>query len=258
MLAVPLLQASDQCGVVRLHAMLRHGDVLLGDRAFGTYVHLALLNLRGVFACCRLHQCRKITKARGIERWHRPADAPAWMNEEQFLQLPLWIEVRLVSYVIRQSGFRTRHVTLVSTLLDSRAWSDQRLAELYGQRWEIETCFNHLKTTMKMNVLKCQTVDGVLKELAVYLLVYNLVRLLMSKTATQRLVEIRRVSFIDALRWLSCRMLGLAGVERLIVNPLRPSRQHPRVIRRRSKKYPLMKRPRRELIAQLNQPENTE
>ena len=33
-----------------------------------------------------------------------------------------------------------------------------------------------LKITMKMDVLKCKTVDGVLKELTVFMLVYNLVR----------------------------------------------------------------------------------
>ncbi len=46
-----------------------------------------------------------------------------------------------------------------------------QLAEAYGLRWTIETCFKHLKTTMKMDVLRCQTVAGVLKELTMFLLV---------------------------------------------------------------------------------------
>ena len=53
---------------------------------------------------------------------------------------------------------------------------DARVAELYGHRWQVETCFGHLKTTMGMNTLRCKTLDGVTKELAVYLIVYNLIR----------------------------------------------------------------------------------
>jgi hypothetical protein len=104
---------------------------------------------------------------------------------------------------------------------------------------------------MNMAVLKCRTVDGVMKELAAYLLVYNLVRLQMLQAALHQRVEVDRISFIDAARYLLCRMQGLAGMERLIVNPLRPSRQEPRVIRRRMKEYHLMKRPRAELKAKL-------
>ena len=37
---------------------------------------------------------------------------------------------------------------------------NERIAALYGQRWDIETCFDHLKTTMGMNTLRCQTTGG--------------------------------------------------------------------------------------------------
>jgi hypothetical protein len=246
MLALPLF-VHDMRHVVRLHALLRAGDILLGDRAFCSYAHVALLNAGGVLACFRLHQRRKTTRRRGIERWRREGKAPAWMTHGQWLALPESIDVRIVRYTITARGMRTRQVALATTLLDERAWPDAKLAALYGQRWEIETCFDHLKTTMRMNVLKCQSVEGVLKELAVYLLVYNLVRLAMLRHAQERGVTIARVSFVDALRWLCCRMLGLAGVAALLINPDRPGRREPRVIRRRLKEYNLMKRPRAEL-----------
>ena len=84
------------------------------------------------------------------------------MTLQQWLELPEWIDVRLVRYTIRVKGRRTRHVVVATTLLDQRLWPDAKLAELYGRRWEIETCFDHLKTTMRMNVLKCQSVEGVM------------------------------------------------------------------------------------------------
>jgi hypothetical protein len=244
LLAAPLF-THDMRHVLQLHPMLRPGDILLGDRAYCTYAHLALLHLRGVFGYFRLHQRRKFKL--GLHRWERKGKAPAWMSEEQFQQLPQWLDVRVIEYSIEQRGYRTRQVLVATTLLDEEAWPDDKLAELYGQRWQIETCFNHLKTTMKMNVVKCQSLDGVTKELAVYLLVYNLIRLAMLKAAERQEVSVRRISFADAMRWLSCRLLGLPGVEELLVNPYRPGRREPRVIRRRMKEYNLMKRPRAEL-----------
>ena len=53
-------------------------------------------------------------------------------------------------------------MTIATTLLDSMLYTKQAIAKLYGLRWEIETNFRHLKTTMKMEQLKCETPDGVL------------------------------------------------------------------------------------------------
>jgi hypothetical protein len=246
LLAAPLL-SHDASQVARVHPALAAGDILLGDRAFCSFVHVALLSARGVFACFHLHQRRKARRGATAQRWAKPAKAPAWMDPAQFALLPAWVDVRLVAYAVARPGFRTTHVTVATTLLDERAWPDAAVAELYGHRWEIETCFDHLKTTMGMNMLKCKSVEGVTKELAMYLLAYNLVRLAMLRAAARQGVAARRVSFVDAMRWLACRLLGLAGVEELIVNPDRCGRCQPRVIRGRMKQYDLLVRPRDEL-----------
>ena len=64
----------------------------------------------------------------------------------------------------------------------------------------VETDLGHLKTTLGMDVLKCQTADGVRKEVAVFRLVYNLVRAVMLEAARRQGVEASRISFADALR----------------------------------------------------------
>jgi hypothetical protein len=248
LLALPLFQ-HDMRGVINLHPMLRAGDILLGDRAFCSFAHFCLLNARGVLGCFRLHQRRK-NMSRGLQRWKKPPIRPAWMSAEQFQLLPPWLDVRLVCHTIREKGFRTRHVFIATTLLDEKQWPDQKIADLYGSRWQIETCFGHLKTTMKMNALKCETVDGVMKELAVYMMVYNLVRLAMLKAAGAQRVSVLRISFIDAMRWLLAQIQGLPGVSRLIVNPDRRGRCQLRVIRRRGKPYTQMRRPRRTIEAE--------
>ena len=249
LLSLPLFQ-HDMRSVISLHPMLRAGDILLGDRAFCSFAHFVLLQGRGVFACVRLHQRRK-NQIGGFQRWEKPAKGPAWMDAGQYFLLPKFIDVRIVRYTIANKGYRTRHVLIATTLMDETLWPDEKIAELYGHRWHIETCFDHLKTTMKMNVLRCKTLEGVHKELAVYLAVYNLVRLAMLKAAEAQGVSPWRISFVDAMRWLAARMLGLEGVGRLIVNPDRAGRSQLRVIRRRLKEYDLLTKPRREREAEL-------
>lgn len=249
LLALPLF-AGDMRGVIDLHPMLRAGDILLADRAFCSYAHLAMLRMRGVFACMHLHQRRK-DQTPGRQRWHKPKECPAWMEVARYALLPQFIDVRIVCYTVEHPGFRTRHVLVATTLMDRVPWPDRKIAELYGHRWNIETCFGHLKTTMKMNVLRCKTVQGVMKELAVYLAVYNLARLAMLRAAAQQNVDVWRISFVDALRWLAARTIGLTAVDKLIVNPKRPGRCQLRVLRRRPKAYDLLNRPRRQKEAEI-------
>jgi hypothetical protein len=245
------LYRHEAAGVVRLHRQFRQGDILLGDRAFCSFVHVALLMKRGVRVCFRLHQRRK-SVGRGIERWQRPVKCPEWMNPKQFALLPEWIDIRIVRYTLQRKGYRTKHVAIATTLSDEQAWPDAKIAELYSHRWTIETCFDHLKTTMNMSVLKCQSVGGIQRELMMYLIAYNLFRLTMLACALANQIDANRVSFIDAMRYLAARLLGLDGVSRLRINPRRPGRRQPRVIRRRMKEYDLLTEPRSIRIAREN------
>jgi Transposase DDE domain len=159
-----------------------------------------------------------------------------------------------VRYRIDRPGFRTREITLVTTLLDAELYRVADLAELYRQRWQVETALAQLKTSMKMDVLHCKTVPGVLKELTIFALVYNLVRLVMWHSATLQLIGVERISFLDALRWLSA-LSTRTPLGALIVNPERPHRVEPRVKKRRPKPFPLMLTPRQALRQRLVQHE---
>ncbi len=138
----------------------------------------------------------------------------------------------------------------MTTLLDAAVYPADALAELYMMRCRVEENLKSLKTTMKMDVLKCTTVDGIHKELTMYAIAYNLVRLTMWEAGEGQEVAADRVSFIDALRWLKSAEEGEEMPE-LVVNPLRPGRYEPRVRKRRPKQYPVMKKPRAELRKEL-------
>ena len=147
--------------------------------------------------------------------------------------------VRELRFRTPQRGYRTRVITLVTTLLDPLVYPKADLAQLYLSRWQIEVNFRHLKTTMGMEVLHCQTVAGVLKELYMFALAYNLIRLVMLEAARRQKVPVERISFIDALRWLRGARPDTI-LTPLVLNPARPNRLEPRVIKRRMKEYPLM------------------
>lgn len=264
---------------MRFHPELRAGDVVVGDRAFASYAHLGLLSQRKLHGVFRVHQrqlvsfrkdrkltgkqprgtvalyatsrlIRKLGKYDQLVEYSKPKTRPDWMSAEEFASLPDSIVVRELRFHPQNKGCRTRQITLVTTLLDPVLYPAHELAALYRTRWEVETNFAHLKTTMRMDVLRCQTVEGVLKELHVFALVYNLTRLAMLSAASTQGVPLARVSFVAALRWLSSPS-AKEGLRPLPVNPARPNRYEPRVRKRRPKQYPLMQRPRRELRQQL-------
>jgi hypothetical protein len=269
------LRTQEMSQVDGVHPALRPGDVLVGDRGFCSFPHLALLLGRGVQAVFRAHQKQIIDFAPGrphagprdkrapagrprsrwlrslgaldqVVEWFKPRDRPAWMTAERYAGLPETITVRELRYRVDRPGFRARSVTLVTTLLDAEAYPLEALAGLYGTRWRVEQYLRDLKQSMKIYVLRCRTVDGVRKELMVYGIVYNLVRSVMGEAARRQRVAPDRISFIDALRWLLEARPG-ERMPKLVVNPSRPGRFEPRVRKRRPKPYPLMRKPRREL-----------
>jgi len=257
--------------VAQMHPELRKGDVLVGDRAFCSFAHFALLCRRKLHGVFRIHQRQLVDFTPGrpynevgkkrrkglptsrwlrrlgvrdqLVEWFKPKDRPEWLTAEQYAALPASLVIRELRYRVTQAGFRTQEVTLATTLLDAEVYPAEALAELYKTRWQVEINLRHLKETMGLDVLRCETKGGVLKELAVFALVYNLVRVVMCEAARRQGVAVERISFIDAWRWLSSAPPG-SPLPELIVNPDRPNRVEPRVRKRRPKEYPLMKRPR--------------
>ena len=248
-----------------LHPLLAAGDLMVGDRAFCSYVHLVLLQARGVFGLFRVHQRQKVNFRRGrrhgkkgqptsrfvrklgpfdqLVEWLKPDTRPKWMSRKQFAALPAGLIVREIRYQLEARGQRTRQVTIATTLLDPDLYPARRIAELYGLRWQVETHFKELKTTMHMAQLKCKTAEGVKKELLTYFIAYNLIRRVIRDAAEQQKVDTRRISFIDALRWLANARDGDELVV-LVVIPMRPDRHEPRVKKYLKYRYRPMRRPR--------------
>ena len=195
-------------------------------------------------------QLKQLDRFDQLVQYLKPVWCPGWMTAEQYAQLPATITVRELRYTVTQCGSRTRTVILVTTLLDPGIYPKEKPAGLYQSRWQIETNLKYLKTTMGMDVLRCKSPDGIIKELWAYMIVYNLVGMLMLQAAQQQNVSPNRVSFINALNVLRHRP-PIEPVPILTINPIRRGRGQPRVIKRRKDRYPVMTRPRHQYHAEM-------
>ena len=252
----------------RLRNLFQSGDLLLADRGFASYVLMALLELLGVPCVFRLHGSRpddlrqglRLGKKDRLHIWSRPSHKPRYLPVSLWRRVPAELTVRVLQYQLNVPGFRTRKITLMTSLTDAQEYPAAELAELYARRWKIELWWRDLKTSMGMEVLRCRTPGMVHKELEMYLIGYNLIRGLMAEAAVIHDQPLDRISFkgsVDAVRQYSpliattrsskkrknlVRQL-LQTLARDLV-PDRPGRYEPRAVKRRPKPYPRLNKPR--------------
>ena len=116
--------------------------------------------------------------------------------------------------------------------------------------------FGCLKTTLGLDVLRCRTPAMIEKELWVYLLAYNLIRLLMAQAAALSAQAPRQLSFKHTVQlWNAWHSRGLGRASQADPTLLfaliaqvrvghRPGRCEPRARKRRPKSFPWLKVPR--------------
>ena len=252
---------------------LAKGEVVVFDRYFCSFMMLALLKLRGVEACTRLHQCRSSDFRQGqrlgdhdhLVTWNRP-ERPEWMSEQLYAQIPQTMTLRELKFNILVPGCRTRTITVITTLTDAAAYPKEDIAALFGCRWNAELDIRAIKQTLGLDHVRCKSPEMVRRELWVTLLAYNLIRGLIATAAAAHGKQPRQLGFTLACQsvlssWMllstgSCRdTRGLWRwmLERIAANEVadRPGRIEPRVLKRRRHCYPLMTRPRLQLRKEL-------
>lgn len=101
------------------------------------------------------------------------------MTKEEHEELPDSIRVREIQYNVTVKGFRTSVITIVTTLLDNKKYTLRNIADLYLKRWNIETNILYLKAYLKMDVLKTKTPENIKKQILLFCILYNLVRMIM-------------------------------------------------------------------------------
>lgn len=236
-----------------LDSTLERGDVLLGDAYYPTYLLLNAMQERGIDGVFEQHGSRgtvsdfrcgtRLGKLDHLIKILKPKKRPAWMTEEDFQRVP-------ASMIVRE--LRVGHKTLITTLICPLTTPSADLAQLYQERWHVELDFRNIKTTMKMDRLSCTTPEMAIKEIWVYMLAYNLIRLMMAQAAVLAGIEPRQISFKHTVQiwiaWSACNFAINCGdrlhslfvliAQQRVGN--RPGRIEPRAVKRRPKSYPLL------------------
>lgn len=265
-------KGQSELGMLRtLWNMFLPGDVVLADRLMCARTEMAMLKQRGVDCVFRFTSHRTANFRRGrrlgngdhIVQWIKPTK-PRSIDTETFKSLPDFLLVRECLIQVEQPGFRTRTVTVATTLLDPVKFSKEDLGQLYRARWNAELDLRSLKQTLQMDILRCKTPELVRKEIWTHILAYNLIRTIMAQAAVKHGIEPRSISFkgtiqtLEAFQPLIAREAQHSAAVRttiyhqlldaIVVNRVadRPDRIEPRLRKRRPKHYGFLRKPRRE------------
>jgi len=254
----------------RLLDQFKPGDLALADRGFSCYTLLARLWTKKVAALFRLHHARagdlrkgkRLGKNDRLVQWRKPQNG----ERRRYLPWALWngiapeLPVRILRCRLRRAGYRTRSLTLVTTLVDAQLYPAEQLALLYAKRWQIELWFRDIKTSMGMEVLRCQSPKMIHKELEMFFIAYNLIRCLMIQASRAHEVKVQRLSFqgtVAAVRQFSMAIAQARSrrkqkelIDKLLQTiaadlvPDRPGRREPRAVKRRPKPCAWLTKPR--------------
>jgi len=227
----------------RLTASLHAGMLVLCDRNLTTHT------LTGRIAAAHAHllgRCKANRKLPVLARLH----------DGSWLSVLGGVTVRVIDAeitVATSAGRATGSYRLATTLLEPRSWPAAELVALYHQRWEIETAYLELKSSiLGGRVLRARTPAGIDQEVHALLVCYQILRLAMADaTSTQPRIDPDRASFTIALQTARDQLIQAAGVlattidlagriGRAVLDNLLPDRRlrvAPRIVKRTISKY---------------------
>lgn len=228
----------------QLARSLRAGMLLLADRNY------AAADLITAFAATGADLLIRCKTGRRLPLIRRYRDG-SWLSVIGGRPVRI-IEARIS--ITTTAGSHTGDYRLITTLLDPCRYPAADVVGLYHQRWEIETAYLELKSTiLGGRVLRARTPDGVDQEIHALLIVYQLLRTAMVDATDSRPgLDPDRASFTTALHAARDQIVHAAGViadtvidlvgvigERVLANllPDRRIRTKTRMIKRSNSKY---------------------
>lgn len=188
----------------RLARALHSGMIVLLDRGFVSQ------DLISTFAATGAEILVRYTHRRNFPVLARHPDG-------SYLSTLGAVRVRVIDAEIAittDTGRRIGVYRLVTTLLDHHRHPATELVALYHQRWEIETAYLELKSTiLGGRVLRARTPQGIAQEIYALLIAYQLLRTTMADATDSRPgTPADRASFTVALQTARDQIVLAAGV----------------------------------------------
>ena len=223
---------------------LQAGMIVLADRGLATHDIITAITSTGAHLLIR---CKANRKLPTLHRYRDGSYLSHWMGTPVRV-----IEAEIT--IATPTGTRTGSYRLVTTLLDAGDYPAFDLVKLYHQRWEIETTYLAIKSTiLGGHVLRARTPEGVTQEIYALLTTYQVLRQAMTyATDTQPGTDPDRASFtialnaardqlIQAANVINHSVIDLVGhIGRLVLANLLPPRRPrlgPRAVKRAISKY---------------------
>lgn len=202
---------SEQSLTEQLLGRLPEASVLMGDINFGVFSVAFASTQRGHDVLLRLQPSRARVVGRGLPLTSGTDQQVCWRpsryDRKQHPTLPAdaCVRGRLIVQEVKTSAGTSVTLYFFTTL----SLSVEQLLQLYGQRWNIETDLRSLKQTVKLQVLRCESVAMIAKELVLAITGYNLVRAVMNAAAEQQQLDPRRLSFSRCQDVVNAALPGL-------------------------------------------------
>lgn len=247
-------------------SLLRHhfskfqpGDVLVLDRHYAGANLYAQYKRAGLEFITRIHQNIQIEKLKVVQRLgsgdlvvEMPVNAG---HRKQDSTLPEFVQVRIIQTKARIRG-RKETFWIATSLLNSKSYSAEEIQAWYKKRWKVEGLIQELKVWLGADVLRSKTVTGILKELYARVIGLNLIHWLILKSAEKHGKSPERLSVSATLRLTAAQSLKMSTApvwqlpalfEQLLDHIAfstvahRPNRIEPRMIKRETKYYDMLK-----------------
>ena len=183
---------------------LHAGMILLADRNFGAQGLLAQIAATQADLLVRLKNGRKMPV---LDRY----------RDGSYLSTLGRLRVRVIECEITiatTAGRRTGVYRLATTLLDPHRYPAAEMIRLYHDRWEIETAYLELKSSiLGGRVLRARTPTGIEQEVYALLVTYQLLRTAMADATTTRPgIDPDRASFTIAYQTARDQLIQAANV----------------------------------------------
>ena len=240
------------------------GDVLVMDRHYSGANLYAEYEQEGIHFIARSHHQRKVENLKVVREFSkddRVVEIPVGVNYRRLDQcLPEAVEVRMVKLTCKIRGEKNTF-WIATSLKDAKNYPAKEIREVYKRRWKVEGLIEELKVWLGADVLRSKSVEGIYKELYARVIGMNLIHWLILRASRQYQQPLERISTSATLRLTLAYSLKMSTapawqlsqlyedlLQRIASSyvPYRENRLEPRMIRRETKFYPMLKMTRRE------------
>lgn len=255
-------RTSERALACQLIPRLRHGDVIVDDRGFMGIPHYLQCLEQDLHFINRVPSYARIDRLEVIQSFNSKDRMVKMPVPKRYLkQYPEWPEYLVVRFLQVTAHIRGQKQTfwIATSLLEPETYPASEIRLLYKKRWRVEELIRELKIWLSADILRSKSVEQIRKEMLARIVASNLIHWLILEAAKEHRKDPKRLSPAATLRLTTAYSLKMSTspawrLESLYTEllekiahsyvPYRPDRIEPRMIKRQTKHYNMLKIPR--------------